>query len=76
MKKKWIKIICVAIALFLLFPVPIKLKDGGTIEYTAILYKISDVHAMATVEDYENGKEFYEGIIVEILGFEVYNNVK
>ena len=76
MKKKWIKMLCVAIALILLFPVPIKFKDGGTVEYTAILYKISDVHSLATPEDYENGKEFYEGIIIEIFGFEIYNNVK
>ncbi len=76
MKKKWITVIGVIVALVLLFPVPIRLKDGGTVQYTAILYKISDVRTMATVEDYENGKEFYEGIVVEIFGFEVYNNVK
>lgn len=75
MKKKWIKMLCVAIALILLFPVPIKFKDGGTVEYTAILYKVSDVHSLAHPEDVEKGQEFYEGIIIEILGFQIYNNV-
>lgn len=76
MKKKLITIVCIISALVLLIPIPMKLKDGGTTEYTAILYKISDVHALTTMEDREKGKEFYEGIIVEILGNEVYNNVK
>lgn len=75
MKRKLIVILCIITALFLLVPFPTTLKDGGTKEYTAILYKFSDVHCLATVEDMENGKEFYEGIIIEILGFEVYNNV-
>ncbi len=74
--KKLIKIACAILALVLLFPIPMKFRDGGTTEYTAILYKISDVHAIATKEDMEKGKEYYEGIIVEILGKEVYNNVK
>ena len=75
MKKKLIVILCIVIALILLFPVPIKFKDGGTTEYTAILYKVSDVHALANPEDWEKGQEFYEGTIIEILGFEIYNNV-
>ncbi len=76
MKKKLIRIACVILAVVLLFPIPMKFRDGGTTEYTAILYKITDVHALTTMEDREKGKEYYEGIIVEILGNEVYNNVK
>lgn len=74
--KKLITIACAILALVLLLPIPMKFRDGGTTEYTAILYKISDVHAIATKEDMEKGKEYYEGIVVEILGKEVYNNVK
>lgn len=74
--KKLITIACAILALVLLFPIPMKCRDGGTTEYTAILYKISDVHAIATKEDMEKGKEYYEGIVVEIFGKEVYNNVK
>ena len=49
-----------------------KLKDGGTIEYKAILYQVSDVHKINV-----NSKSGYDtGIIIKILGFEVYNSVK
>lgn len=76
MKKKATIIICVLLAIILLFPIPSQLKDGGTVEYRAILYKVYVVHSFATREEQEKGKEFNEGIIVDILGFEVFNNVK
>ena len=75
MKKKAIIIVCVLLAIVLLFPIPLRLRDGGTVQYKAILYTVSDVHSLATVEDQEAGKEFNEGIIIEILGFEIVNNV-
>ena len=75
MKKKAIIIVCVLLAIVLLFPIPMRLRDGGTVQYKAILYMVSDVHSLATVEDQEAGKEFNEGIIIEILGFEIVNNV-
>ncbi len=75
MKKILIVTTCILL-LVLLFPTPLYLKDGGTVEYRAILYKVSKVHRIASDEDREAGKEFYEGIIVEIFGIEVFNNVK
>ena len=75
MKKKAILIMAVLLAIVLFFPIPLRLRDGGTIQYKAILYTVSDVHSLATVEDQEAGKEFNEGIIIEILGFEIVNNV-
>lgn len=75
MKKMLIVATCILL-LVLLFPTPLYLKDGGTVEYRAILYKVSKVHRIASDEDREAGKEFYEGIIVEIFGIEVFNNVK
>ena len=76
MKKK-VKIVLVVIILLIsLFPIRSQLKDGGTIEYKALLYKVSKVHSLASLEEVENGKNYNEGIIVEILGFEIYNNVK
>jgi len=75
MKKKAIIIVCVLLAIVLLFPIPMRLRDGGTIQYKAILYTVSDVHSLATVEDQEAGKEFNEGIIIEMLGFEIFNSV-
>ncbi|MBR6514067.1 MAG: hypothetical protein IKT46_04445 [Clostridia bacterium] len=64
--------IIILIAIFVV-PIPMRLKDGGTVEYKAVLYSISDVHRLASTDDdvcYE------DGIIVEILGIEVFNNVK
>lgn len=75
MKKK-ITIISIILAIILLFPIPIRLKDGGTVEYKAILYKVSNVKSLASIEEMENGKMYNKGIIVEILGFEIFNNVK
>lgn len=76
MKKKVKIILIVIILLISLFPISSQLKDGGTIEYKALLYKVSKVHSLASLEEVENGKTYNEGIIVEILGFEIYNNVK
>lgn len=76
MKKKVKIILIVIILLISLFPIRSQLKDGGTIEYKALLYKVSKVHSLALLEEMENGKTYNEGIIVEILGFEIYNNVK
>ena len=67
--------ILILLAIILLTPLPIRYKDGGTVEYRAILYGVTDVHTMAKEEDVAKGKDFYEGIIVRILFFEVFNNV-
>lgn len=76
MKKKIITAIIIVISLILFIPIPIYLKDGGTVEYNALLYKISDVHSLALAEDMENGEKYNEGIIIEIFGFEIYNSVQ
>lgn len=73
MKKKIIIVIIVVIILSALFiPIPMHLNDGGTVEYKALIYKISKVHRLA--ENLEKGYE--DGVIIEVLGIEVYNNVK
>ena len=73
MKKK-IRIVVIIVLLLILFiPIPIHLKDGGTIEYKALLYKISKIHRLP-MNLTENNK-YEEGITIEILGFEVFNNV-
>lgn len=71
MKKKIAIIICVLLAIALLFPLPLRMKDGGTVKYQAVLYSISDVHRLAPSED--SGYE--DGIIIEILGIQIFNNV-
>jgi len=74
MKKKVIIGICVLLAIVLLIPIPMRLKDGGTVAYNAILYRVEDVHRIdpeATSAD-----DYLEGTIVKILGIEVYNDVE
>ena len=72
MKKKIIVSISILLAIVLLCPIPMRLKDGGTVKYQALLYSISDVHRLAPST--ESGYE--EGLIIEILGMQVFNNVK
>lgn len=77
MKRKAILIAgMILLALLLLIPVPMRLKDGGTVEYTALLYKVSRVHSLADTEKMAQGKAYNDGLIIEILGIEVFNNVE
>ena len=73
MKKRNVVIICVLLAIVLLTPIPLWLKDGGTVEYKALVYRVLKVHRLVPVE---SGKEYEEGIIIKVLGIEVYNNVE
>lgn len=70
MKKKIIVAISILLAIVLLCPIPMQLKDGGTVKYQALLYSISDVHRLTPST--ESGYE--EGLIIEILGMQVFNN--
>ena len=63
MKKKAMIGICVLLAIVLLVPIPMRLKDGGTV-----------VHRLGAVDT--TGDEYLEGMIVRILGMEVYNSVE
>ncbi len=74
MKKKVMIGICVLLATVLLVPIPMRLKDGGTVVYHAVLYQVEDVHRLAAVDTAED--EYLEGMIVRILGMEVYNSVE
>ena len=62
------KIIIVVISLILLTPVPMRYKDGGTVCYQAILYSVTNYHAMRTVE------EFDIGIEIKTFGITIYEN--
>ena len=73
MKKKLIIIVSlIIILLVLLIPIPRHLKDGGTVEYNALLYKVTKYHQL--VEDSDFG--YIEGTQIKILGLEIYNSVK
>lgn len=70
MKKKNIFIIVILIiVLVLLVPIPRHLKDGGSVEYKALVYKVAKYHQL------EMDYGYHDGIGIEILGIEVYNNV-
>ncbi|NLZ74887.1 MAG: hypothetical protein GX914_00110 [Erysipelotrichia bacterium] len=68
MRKKVIRILAILI-IMMLIPIPMRLKDGGSVEYKAVLYKITRIHRLN--EQYEGGYE--NGWKVIILGMQVYN---
>jgi len=72
MKKKILMISCILVLIVLLIPIPMRMKDGGTVRYQAVLYSVSDVHRLAPSA--ESGYE--DGIIIEIFGMQIFNNVK
>ena len=74
MKKKVMIGICILLAIVLLVPIPMRLKDGGTVVYHAVLYQVEDVHRLGAVDTAED--EYLEGMIVRILGMEIYNSVE
>lgn len=77
MKKK--VIIIVVILFVLLFPIRLQLRDGGTVEYKALLYKVSKVNKLISMEEMDAEgkiKNYDKGIIIEVLGFEIFNNVE
>ena len=80
MKNKVIIVsIIVLILLILLIPRPRYLNDGGTVEYKAVLYKVSKVSRLISREEMEaegKVKDYDKGIIIEVLGFEIFNNVE
>lgn len=71
--KNIIIIVIIVVLIILLFPIPNKLKDGGIIEYKALLYTITNYHKIAPEE---NEKEYLEGVKFEILGFEIFNSLE
>lgn len=75
MKKKTIAIVVIILVILVLFvPIPFRLKDGGSVEYKALLYTITDVHRLNP--DIQSEQAYLEGIIIEIFGMEVYNSVR
>ena len=72
MKKIIVSISLVVLAAVLLIPTTMYADDGGSVKYQAVLYSVYDVHCIDPAKD--NG--FAEGIIVEILGIEIFNNVE
>ena len=70
MKKKNIIIILIVSFILMLIPIPIRLKDGGSIEYKTLLYKYTKIHRLSEISrsGYEDGWE------LSILGIHVGGN--
>lgn len=68
--KKWVKVvIIIVICAILLVPIPVGYKDGGTVEYNAILYTVRKVHSLQP-RGYDIGTQ------IRILFWTVYNDVE
>ena len=72
MKKKGITTVCILLSALLLIPIPLRLRDGGTVKYQAVLYSVSDVHRLTSTE---KDVSLETGLIIKIIGIEVFNNV-
>lgn len=71
-RKKLIIGSIVLLGFILLIPRPIALNDGGTIEFKAIIYKITKVHKLVL----EENASYQDGIKIELFGKEIFTDVK
>lgn len=69
--KKVLIVIIIIIALVLLFPIPIRLKDGGSVRFQALLYSVTKYHRL----DHSTENGYIDGIGIDILGVEVLNTM-
>ena len=71
MSKKRIIIILIVVFILMLIPIPVRLKDGGSIEYKALLYKYTKIHRLneKSMTGYEDGWE------LSILGIRVAGSI-
>lgn len=67
MKKKKIVIIVIIVLVLMLIPIPIRQKDGGSVEYKALLYKYTKIHRLSE----QSSTGFEDGWDLEILGIHV-----
>ncbi len=58
----------------MLFPIPIHLKDRGSIKFKALLYTVTKYNKLLPINE-KTENDYIKGIKVEILGTEVYNNI-
>ncbi|MGN0527384.1 MAG: hypothetical protein ACI4IF_08100 [Acutalibacteraceae bacterium] len=79
LKKKIALILAIVMLIVLLTPVKMYLKDGGSVSYKSLLYEVTKVHRLkSTAESTTEAADisFEDGIIIEILGITVYENIK
>lgn len=70
-KKRALLVIAVVLVLALLLtPIPLGLKDGGSVVFKALVYEVTKIHQLPSEIDADY--EYIEGIEVKILGVTVY----
>lgn len=72
MKKRTKVILIVLLCLILLVPIPVGYKDGGTVEYNAVLYTVRKVHRIPD----RKPTGYDVGTQVRILFWTVYDDVR
>ena len=80
MKKKFVIGIVVFVMLVFLVPIRLQMKDGGSVQYKAVLYSVTKYHQITLKEGSEEDviveSGYRVGWGVEILGLEIFNNAK
>ena len=72
--KKILIVIVVLLLAVLLIPTRMQMRDGGTVQYDAIIYDVYDVHRIKPVADpSEKEVDYITGVVVEVLGVELIN---
>lgn len=66
------KFLIIFLAVILLFPIPLKLKDGGSVEFRAILYSVTKYHQL----NHEVDGGYVDGLGVKIFGVKVLDTRK
>ena len=72
MKKKFFVVIAI-IAVILLTPVRMNLKDGGSVSYKALVYEVTKIHQFSSEVD--GLKPYIDGFEIKILGMTVYREI-
>lgn len=75
MKKTIVIIVSAIVAVVLLFPIKSQIRDGGTVKYDAVLYGITQKHALCSeAVSAKEGLHYNIGTSVRILWFNVYDS--
>ena len=74
-KRRIIVIVSIILALILLFPVPIRYKDGGSVKFHSVvnIYSVTKLHRLRPIED---GGGFEDGFEIRVFGYKVFQYTK
>lgn len=70
MKRKLLKIFAAILAVVLLFPVRLDLKDGGSVSYKSLVYEVTKLHRYDPEAD--GVKPHADGLQIKILGMTIF----